>query len=191
MYKQFIHMKIPELVFAVVFSTFLSTSVQAKESDFSKEIKIDARKQSMDMKNNVLTFNGDVVVIQGSLTIKAETLKVFSESADKDGNEIIIATGKPATYSQQLDNGKPISAKANQIRYEVTGRKLKLSGNSELNQNDSLVKGEVINYNLEKQELMAEGGSQDTGHVTTIFMPKDVKNRDKKDDKKETGEQNQ
>lgn len=149
----------------------LTFSTLAKEADFAKEIVIDAKKQSMDIKNHIIIFSGGVLVSQGTMNIKADTLRMYSKNKDTKGQEIIIATGTPAKYSQELDDGQVIHAQANEIRYDLGKKMLRLIGNSELNQNDSLVKGSEISYNLINQELVAEGDKETNDVVTTIFKP--------------------
>lgn len=153
-------------------SCTLSASVSiATEADFAKEIVIDAKKQSMDIKNHTITFSGDVTVAQGTMSIHANTLKMYTKNKESKGHEIIIATGSPAKYSQELDNGQTITAQADEIRYDLGNKTLRLTGNAQLNQNDSLVKGNQISYHLINQELIAEGSKATDGVVTTIFKP--------------------
>lgn len=147
------------------------TPAVAKETDFEKEIVIDAKKQSMDIKNHTITFSGGVLVSQGTMNIHADVLKMYSKDKNNKGKEIIIATGNPAKYSQELDDGQVINAQANEIRYDLGKKTLRLIGDSQLNQNDSLVKGSEISYNLINQELIAEGNKATNDVVTTIFKP--------------------
>ncbi|HCV17552.1 MAG TPA: lipopolysaccharide transport periplasmic protein LptA, partial [Alteromonas sp.] len=48
-------------------------------------------------------------------------------------------------------------ARAFEIRYEVANRTISLAGDAELNQNTSVVKGETIVYDMEKEQLKATG----------------------------------
>ena len=148
--------------------TVAAMPAHANKDDFTKEIKVVADKESIDLKNNLVIFTGNVSVLQGSLTIKANQLKVSQK--EKKGTETFVATGLPATYDQTLEDGKPIAAQAKTIRYEVASRTLVLIGDAQLKQNDSVVNGETIRYNLNLQKLVAESsGSSD--RVTAIFTP--------------------
>lgn len=141
--------------------------VAASVNDFKEQIKVSADKENIDLKNNKVIFSGNVSVVQGSLSILADRLEV--ERTDVKGSEVFIATGRPATYQQVLEDGKPISAQAKIIRYEVGSRTLVLVGTAQLKQNDSQVNGETIRYNLDKQQLEAKGSGSQT-RVTAIFM---------------------
>lgn len=144
-----------------------SNPALATKEDFSKPILIDSLNQRIDLKNNISIFEKNVSIIQGSLSIKAELLRAHRRN--QKGSELFIATGNPATYQQTLDDGKVISAQAEKVRYEVATRSLILSGNAQLKQNDSVVRGKTIRYDLVKQELVAEG--TDGKPTTTIFNP--------------------
>ncbi len=148
----------------------------ATKADLEKPIEIDSVNQRIDLKNNISIFEKKVSIIQGTLSIKAELLKVHRRN--QQGSELFIATGNPATYSQTLDDGKLISAQAKNIRYDVKTRSLVISGDAVLKQNDSVVSGKTIRYSLDKQELFAEG--TDGKPTSTILYP-DKESKDKQD----------
>ncbi|NQZ05519.1 MAG: lipopolysaccharide transport periplasmic protein LptA [Algicola sp.] len=150
----------------------------ATKEDLDKPIEIDSVNQRIDLKNNISIFEKKVSITQGSLSIKAELLKVHR--SNQQGSELFIATGNPATYSQTLDDGKVISAQATNIRYDVKTRSLVISGDAVLKQNDSVVSGKTIRYSLDKQELFAQG--TDGKPTSTILYPKKtLDNKQKKD----------
>jgi len=146
-------------------STLSSHHALAGKDDFTKPIEIDSDKQQIDLKENTTIFDTNVSVIQGSLTISADYMKVTGQN--KKGQEIYIATGKPAVYRQQLDDGQPITAQANSIHYDVASRTLILKGNAQLSQNDSVVKSDIIRYDLTHQTLQAEGANGEP--VKSVF----------------------
>jgi len=146
----------------------------ATSEDFTQQIAISADDQVADIKNKVSTFIGNVVVTQGTLKITAD--KMQADASQGKGKEVFIAIGKPAVYTQMLDDGKQITAQANEIRYTLETRNLSLSGNAQLAQSDSLVKGEMINYDLETQTLIASADKQQKSRVTTIFTPEPKQN---------------
>lgn len=150
----------------------LSPVVYGGQSDFNKQVVIQAKRQTSDLKENTVTFVDQVRVKQGTLHINAEQLVVHQAG---DGHqEVLIATGKPAHYQQQLDNGQLLKASANEIKYELQNRTLSLVGKAQIQQQESVVKGEKIVYNLNTQRLEAESGSNNSDSVTTIFTPEKV-----------------
>lgn len=166
MYKPFIMKLLLTNTIAVLL--LLSFDVAAGKDDFKLPIKVDSKTQFVDGKRKTSIFKEDVHISQGSLKIDADEVEVIAE--DGKGKEIFIARGKPAVYSQTMDDGSSITAKANEIRYQVATRMLDLNGAAELYQDTSMVKGEKISFNLEKEQLIAgsEGGES---RVTTVFQP--------------------
>lgn len=151
----------------------------AGKDDFKQPVLVDSDRQQMDLKSNTTVFDRNVTVVQGTLSITAD--KLLAKQQDQKGKEIYIATGNPAIYKQTLDDGKPIVAQANEIKYEVETKMLVLRGNALLKQNNSQVAGETIRYDLINQTLEAE--RSDKQQVKSIFSSdeeeKDPGNPDK------------
>ena len=143
-----------------------SMACSASLADFDKPIAINSNNQSIDLKNDVSIFKKNVTVVQGTLSIKADFMKVYRRSSK--GNELFEATGDPVIYEQILDGNQPISAQADKINYDVGTKILTLIGNAKLKQNDSVVQGQTITFDLIKEQLNAEGG---VGQTQTILHP--------------------
>ena len=82
----------------------------------------------------------------------------------------MIAYGSPATFSQVLDNGKPVQASANRLHYKLKEKLVVLSDKAKLQQQDNEVSGDVIRYDIQKQQMAAESTSKGS-RVKTIFLP--------------------
>ena len=159
-------MKLNSLILAGLL-TLISLGAQAKDNDLLQEVKISAASQEADIKNNQIIFHGPVEVTQGSIKILANELRAFSK--ENNSGKILIATGNPATYSQVMEDGRPASASAKEIRYELSSRTLTLIGDATLEQEGSQVTGSQIRYNIEQQQLIAESTGKD--RVITIIQP--------------------
>ncbi|GIU23862.1 lipopolysaccharide export system protein LptA [Shewanella colwelliana] len=159
-------MKLNNLILASML-TLISFSSAAKVNELMQEVKISAASQEADIKNNQIIFNGPVEVTQGSIKIKADELRAFSK--ENSTGRILVATGNPATYSQVMEDGRPASASAKEIRYELSTRTLTLVGDATLEQEGSQVTGNQIRYNIEQQQLIAESTGND--RVITIIQP--------------------
>lgn len=158
------------LTSALILSLLTAASAYAGKDDFKLPIKVDSKTQFVDGKRKTSIFREDVHISQGSLKIDADEVEVIAEEGK--GKEIFIARGNPAVYSQTMDDGSAITAKANEIRYEVATRMLDLKGAAELHQDTSMVKGEKISFNLEKEQLIA-GTKGGESRVTTVFQQDD------------------
>ncbi|AMJ76296.1 lipopolysaccharide transport periplasmic protein LptA [Alteromonas stellipolaris] len=146
----------------------------AAESDFNKPIKVDSKSQFVDGKNKTSLFKDDVRITQGSLVINADEVEVIA--SEGDGREIFVARGKPASYSQELEDGATVTAKANEIRYEVVNRTISLQGSAELQQDTSKVQGDKITFDMVTEQLLATGGKDgEGGRVTTVFTPEAIR----------------
>lgn len=153
----------------------MSNSAFALESDFEENVVVNAKRQEVFIKENRVIFYDNVVVTQGTILIHADKLTVLSSNGK--GTEVMIATGNVATFYQELDDGKKINAESNEIRYELGKKRLTLTKNARLRQADSEVKGNKIIYQIDKQEMIAESGNNESDRVITIFTPEDTKTK--------------
>lgn len=157
-------------------------AVQAKQSDYSEPVYVDAMTQTAELQDNRLTFDKDVIITQGSIKIRAD--KVVVVRTGEKGSEVMTAYGKPATFFQVLDNGKPVNAHGDSIRYELKQRLVTITGNGQLKQEDSQISGDVIRYDIVSQKMMAEGNQQNS-RVKTVFLPGQVESFNQPTEKKE------
>lgn len=141
----------------------------AEQPDFQQPLSVDSDTFFTDIQTSNLVYEHNVIVQQGSLKILAEKLEIDG-SAGK-GAEVFIATGNPATYSQLMEDGSRVEAEAHEIRFERANRILTMTGNAELRQSGSLVRGALMRYNIDTQQLNAERGEDENGRVRTIFEP--------------------
>ena len=156
----------PVILLAALFVSNLSWAIQP---DFQQPLSIDSDTTFGDIQTSTLVYEHNVIVQQGSLKILANRLEIDGSAGE--GAEIFIATGTPATYSQLMEDGSLVEAKANEIRYERANRVLTMTGDAELKQRGSLVRATLVRYNIETQQLNAERGDDDNGRVRTIFEP--------------------
>ena len=164
-----------------------TVTISADQSDFAKEISIVSESQFLDGKNKISIFKDNVYITQGSMEIRADELEVIA--TDGDGREIFIARGNPAVYAQNMDDGSRVSAQANTITYEVMSRAITLDGNAQLVRDTSLVEGDLIQFDMEKEQLVAQSNnSGQDRRVTTTFRPEAFTESQKQDDDKDTPE---
>ncbi|MDG1750732.1 MAG: lipopolysaccharide transport periplasmic protein LptA [Thalassotalea sp.] len=150
----------------------------AAKIDLNEEIKIDASRQAADLKNKIFSYIDNVMITQGSLTIKADLVQVVTESANNE--KTYIAKGQPATFEQILEDGTPIHLQANEIKYQPEKNTVIISGNAELRQEGSKVSGTIITYNFLTEQVQASSDEND--RVQTVLQPQNLEK--KKLDKK-------
>jgi lipopolysaccharide export system protein LptA len=57
------------------------------------------------------------------------------------------------------------------IEYHRQTRSLSLEGDAQIKQNSSSVQGKSIKFNMELEQIIAQGSDQESGRVITIFQP--------------------
>lgn len=162
-----------------------SLNAHALESDRNQPISIEADAGSLDQKNQVTVFTGNVVIKQGSLNIRAQAVRV---AQDKRGNQQIDAEGNPVHFGQQLEDKGYVEGSGNQVAYESETGLVRLTGNAMVKRGGDVARGAVITYNM-RTEVYTVLGSKvagtpsgtKNGRVSVIIQPTTVnKNNSKK-----------
>ena len=159
----------------------LTAPVYAAKKDLDQEITIKSKRQSADLKNKIASYLDEVSIDQGSISIVADIVQVYSNVDDqtKEKSDTYLAKGNPAIFKQELDDGSLISLQANEIKYQPDLHLITVSGNAQVKQAGSQVTGETITYNTSSEKLEAQ--SSDNESVTTILQPAQIKaQQDKK-----------
>ena len=167
------------LLSSLVFT--LSAPASAAKKDLTQEITIKSKRQSADLKNKIASYLDDVSINQGSISIVADIVQVYSneDEVTKEKSDTYLAKGKPAIFKQQLEDGSLISLQANEIKYQPDLHIITVSGNAEVKQAGSKVTGETITYNTLSEKLEAQSSNNES--VTTILQPAQIKaQQDKK-----------
>lgn len=157
-----------------------SLNAHALESDRNQPIAIEADQGSLDQKNQVTTFSGNVIIKQGSLNIRAANVRV---SQDKSGNQTMHAEGNPVKFGQQLENKGYVEGQGNKVEYASATGLVKLSGNAKVQRGGDVAVGDVITYNMRTEVYTVLGGNvtgaKKGGRVSVIIQPTTV-NKNKK-----------
>ncbi len=153
----------------------LAAPAHAAKKDLNQEITIKSKRQSDDLKNKIASYLDDVSITQGSISIIADIVQVYSTIDKKTGvkSNTYLAKGKPAIFKQQLEDGSLISLQANEIKYQPDQHSITVSGNAQVKQAGSKMSGDIITYNTLSEKL--EGQSNNDEHVTTILQPVQIK----------------
>ncbi len=174
-------------------TVFLPIPGISLESDRSKIMRIRANSVTINDKSGVSKYSGRVVIVQGSMKITADRLKVIY---DKNKQlEKIIAFGRPSTYKQRPNiRKKEVYARANRMDYFAKKNELLMRKNASFTQGVSVFKGHKIRYNIKTDYVEAssnkssrqKSGSDSKGRVNIIFdSATDNKiQKDKKNEKK-------
>ena len=135
-------------------------SWETSAADTDQPIEISADSAMREEPSGKTTYTGDVVLTQGSLEIRADSL-IFS--FDSDNTTLITAKGNPATLKQQPENADtPVDASATTIEYHEKSERVRLVGNAKILQDGAVIEGNTIEYLVGTQRVMA-AGSPTTG----------------------------
>jgi len=159
----------------LVFSFGLQAQAQslAADQDINAPISISAKSTFVDGVSKMSVYEDDVVIVQAGLTINAARLSINASAGE--GQEVFIANGAPAKFTQLLDDGTIVTASAREIRYSVITRTVSFEGDAQLSQNTSVVNSESIEFDLINKQLVAKADNAKGGRVTTVFQPEGLK----------------
>lgn len=150
------------LALTVSFSPLLA----ALPGDTEQPIRIKADSAERNEKTGQTIYEGNVIIIQGSLQITAD--KVMIEGGASTIKSI-RATGKPAHLQQQpRPDQSLIHARGYTIYYHLEQKLVELKGKASLVQQGSTVSGERIDYFIADQIVKAHSDSDSTTTSTRV-----------------------
>jgi lipopolysaccharide export system protein LptA len=123
----------PYLALAFLLAAALP-GARAEKADRGKPLTIEADQPgTLDLLKQVVVFNGNVVVSQGTLAIRAERVEV-RERADGHRSAIAMGNGgKPATFKQKRDGvDETIEGVAERIEYDSRGDVVRFAGSAQV-----------------------------------------------------------
>lgn len=124
--------------------------------------------------NNVVTYRGKVLIVQGSIRIDADEVVIYH---DKGKLQRAVATGKPALFQEQPEaDGGMIKGSANKLIYYNADQRVELIQDAFVDRDKSTVKGNRIEYLLPSKTVRAEGSSNNpAGRVEMVLQPNQAK----------------
>lgn len=153
---------------------------QALSSDRDQPIYIEADSAVIKEKEGFSTYNGNVVVRQGTLEMHGDTMIVYNSD---DHIDRIIMTGTPATIVQRPeDSDEDLHAEAGQMEYRAAEEHIILSGGARVWQTDGKdFRSEKIVYNVRTNTVNAgDSTSGDRVHITLQPKQKPAENGEHK-----------
>ncbi|MDE3021306.1 MAG: lipopolysaccharide transport periplasmic protein LptA [Pseudomonadota bacterium] len=150
-----------------IYPLSLPVSAQAELADRNKPMTLDADKLTVNDIQKISTYEGHVVLNQGTMQIKADRLVITQNGKVRTA----IAYGNPVTFHELLDNNQGmLKGQAQEARYNTESRVLELIGDARLTRNKDLIEGNTITYNIGSTIFKVNGGGSG-GRVHAIFQP--------------------
>lgn len=161
---------------AVATLCLCSSSAWALPGDRDQSMTIQADQGAFRSGSGEAHFQGNVHLKQGSLEVWADTLDVTRDPAT-GVIEFLEARGEPARYQEQPDVDEPlIHVEGQRIEYRPQEDIIITEGGGRLEQNDSEITAEYIQYNLVEETLSVRSVRSQTDNpeapqATWIIQP--------------------
>jgi lipopolysaccharide export system protein LptA len=161
--------------------------VHAEKADRTKPLTIEADKPgTLDMVKQVVVFNGNVVVTQGTMSIRAERVEVRERADGHRSASALGSSGKLASFKQKRDGvDETIEGSADRIEYDSRGDVVRFAGNAQVRRLRAgapadEVSGSVITYDNGNETFTVQGSAPAPGaaasapgsRVRVVITPK-------------------
>ena len=146
----------------------------AEKADREKEIVVGADRLTADEANRNSTFDGSVVVTQGTMRMTAARV-VVKEDAER--HKFYVATGAPVTFRQKRDNvDEWIEGYAQRAEFDDRNDVLRLYNHARVKSNQNELTGEFISYDMRRELAEVSGAPPGTKppegtRVKVIIVP--------------------
>jgi lipopolysaccharide export system protein LptA len=149
----------------------------AERADRDKPVNLEADRVTVDDAKQTATFEGKVVLTQGTLTIRGDRV-VVQQSAE--GFKHGAAYGNLASFRQKRDGyDEYIEGYAERIEYDTKAEKLEMFNRAYLKRNTDDVRGNYISYDAATEFFRVVGGGKQAatadnpeGRVRAVIQPK-------------------
>ena len=160
------------LVLAVAFAALPAA---AERGDREKEIVVGADRLTADDANRTSTFEGSVVVTQGTMRMTAGRV-VVKEDAQR--HKFYVASGSPVTFRQKRDKvDEWVEGFAERAEFDDRDDVLKLYNHARVKSNQNEITGDFISNDMKREVAEVSGSAPgkaapaNAGRVKVIILP--------------------
>lgn len=168
----------------------LPVGAWAEKADRTKPLEVEADGKQTGQANldkHRYTLNGNVVITQGTLRIKADKVELYEDARGNQQAAAIGSAAKPASFRQKRDRpDEYIEAEAQRVEYDGGADRVRFLGAAKMR----LVRAGVVTdeasaaaivYDQPSDTVTFEGGgstagaaSAPTGRARLVFVPRNV-----------------
>lgn len=152
----------------------LAIPAAAEKADREKEIVVGADRLTADDARKTSTFEGNVVVTQGTMRMTAAKVTVRE---DPERHKYYVANGNPVTFRQKLDSSEEwVEGYAQRAEFDDRNDMLRLYDNARVKRDQNEITGNFISYDM-RRELAevtgaAPGAAKGAGaRVKAVILP--------------------
>lgn len=165
-------------VFALVLAFLCAAgSAYAEKADREKPIHLEADRVTVDEAKQVAVFEGNVVLTQGTMTIRGDRMQVRQ---DDEGFRHGTTWGNLAYFRQKRDGyDEYIEGWAERIEYDGRADKVQMFNRATMKRGQDEVHGNYISYDADTEFFQVIGGGTKAasagnpqGRVRAILQPK-------------------
>jgi lipopolysaccharide export system protein LptA len=152
----------------LIVSIILPTITYAQDVRFSSNapIEITSQQLEIDDNKNIAIFTGKVHVIRENTELKADKITVYYHHDQKQYHPKKIT----ATHNVELTE-QDYFAKGDELDYIIEDELIELRGDVSLVQNNNLIKGTKLTYNLKTGKSKLMGDPANSKQVKLLFTP--------------------
>jgi len=167
-----------KFISALVFCAgLLAGPAQAERADRTQPINLESDRMQVDDVHKTSAFEGNVVMTQGTLSIRADKITVRQ---DKDGYQYGIANGNPVIFRQKRDGAESyIQGEAERIEYNTKLDRVEFFNRARLLREPAdEVRGNYISYDSRTEYFTVTGGAgpgagaSPGGRVRAVIQPR-------------------
>ena len=158
--------RISTLTLAVALAAGLAAPAAAEKADRGKPLSIEADQPgTLDLIKQVVVFNGNVVVAQGTMAIRADKVEVRERPDGHRSATALGSAGKPASFRQKREGvDETIEGQAERIEYDSRGDVVRFAGNAQVRRLRGTtpadeITGNLITYDNGNETFSVQGGA--------------------------------
>jgi lipopolysaccharide export system protein LptA len=145
-------LRIPLLAIA---AALILPAAQAERADREKEVVLLADKGLADDNRKVSTFEGNVVITQGTMRVTANKVTL----SEKGTFKCYVAQGAPVTFRQKRDNvDEWVEGFAERAEFDDQTDVLKLFNRARVKSGQNEITGDFISYDMRREVAEVTGG---------------------------------
>jgi lipopolysaccharide export system protein LptA len=159
--------------YAVLCAALLASPAYAEKADRDKPVNLEADSVTLDDIRKVSVYQGNVVLSQGTMMLRADHVQVTQNA---EGLDKVTATGRPVSFRQKVEGRDEfIEGFASRIEYDSVSSQLELIGQAQLRRGSDELRGAQISYNADTEFYKVVGQPDATtpaGRVRAVIRPK-------------------
>ena len=159
-------------VITALLLVLVTAQAQAEKADKNRPVNLEADSVTLDDINKTSLYLGNVILIQGTLTLRADQVQA---KQNEQGLQHVTAVGRPVAFRQKVDGREEyLEGFADRIEFDNVKSQLELIGNAKLRRGQDELRGAQISYNANTEFYRVIGkpnAQSPAGRVRAVIRP--------------------